>query len=279
MDHLLLVLILHLHVLFCDCHSSYGTRMEGTPLASSPTSSPFLDAALAAVPRSSPSRRDGRSSTDIVAGQLDDGRQGYFDAGPSSRKADYSEALVKPTGIPLPSPDDLRSQETSSTDKLDKEFQDGEDLILAQAEMEIDMRPTSREEDDKTVLQERPQGTPKTMKRKRSRSSELQALPPDIADAKTATTAIDDEEDSWNYTQDAAYAASKFGGLAEYMRHKRLKLYVHVLLAYIDTDHTSLTGRFRTERLQSLVAVHSIPRYSRDWKYTYVVGCRAFSRD
>jgi hypothetical protein len=197
--------------------------MEHNPLVSSPTSSPFLDSALAAVPRSSPSHRDGRSSTDIVAGQLDDDRQSYFDTRPSGSKIDQSDALVRPTGIPLPNPDDLRSQETSSTDKLDKEFQDGEGLILAQAEMEIDGQETWPEDKAVDRFQKEQEGTPKAMKRKRSRSSELQAVPPEITDAKTATTATEGD-DSWNYTEDAAYAASKFGGIGEYLRHKRLKL-------------------------------------------------------
>jgi hypothetical protein len=198
--------------------------MEHNPLVSSPTSSPFLDSALAAVPGSSPTRRDGRSSTDIVAGQLDADRQSYFDAAPPGYNSHHSEALVRPTGIPLPSPDDLRSQETSSTDKLDKEFQDGEGLILAQAEMEIDGQETWPEDKAVDRFQKEQEGTPRAIKRKRSRSSELQTVPPEITDAKTATTATDDQGDSWNYTEDAAYAASKFGGIGEYLRHKRLKL-------------------------------------------------------
>lgn len=197
--------------------------MERNRLVSSPTSSPFLDSALAAVPRSSPSRRDGRSSTDIVAGQLDDDRQSYFDPAPSGYKLDNSETLVRPTGIPLPSPDDLRSQETSSTDKLDKEFQDGEGLILAQAEMEIDGQETWPAEKTGTVVQEEKEYTPRAVKRKRSRSSELQTVPPEIAGVETAATATE-RDDAWNYTEDAAYAASKFGGIGEYLRHKRLKL-------------------------------------------------------
>lgn len=33
-----------------------------------------------------------------------------------------------------------------------------------------------------------------------------------------------DTGDPWTYTEDSAYAASKFGGIGEYMRHKRIKL-------------------------------------------------------
>lgn len=201
-------------------------RMAGLPGFSSPTSSPFLDPALAQVPLSSPSRRDGRSSTDIVAFQLDDERQGYFDAGPRKTEYPVEDPVVRPTGIPLVSPEDLRSQETSSTDKLDKEFQDGEELILAQAEMEIGQTGMGKESERRAeeMEGEAPDtATPKAKKRKRSTSSELQALPdnqPDALDLETAPGV----EDAWDYTDDAAYAASKFGGLAEYMRHKRMKL-------------------------------------------------------
>ena len=204
-----------------------GARMDTHPLAFSPVSSPRLDSALAVVPSSSsPSRRDGRSSTDIVTCQLEDDRKGYFDAEPSGGNTkSRTEDLIRPTGIPLASPDDLRSQETTSTDKLDKEFQDGEELILAQAEMELDMGLDV----ERPLLNQELQDTPKAIKRKRSASDELQAVPPDIADSKTAPPAADDQDDSWGYTEDVAYAASKFGGIGEYLRHKRMKLYVLLL--------------------------------------------------
>lgn len=211
-------------ITFCS-RTPHGARMDGRPLASSPRSSPYLDSALAALPLSSPSRRDGRSSTDIVAFQLDDDQQGYFDAAPSGSKTnDHKSGLIRPTGIPLPSPDDSRSQETTSTDKLDKEFQDGEELILAQAEMELGMGPLHPTDHQEALLGREYEDTPKATKRKRSVSKELLALPPDIADSNTVPNAVD-QDNSWSYTEDVAYAASKFGGIGEYLRHKRMKLY------------------------------------------------------
>lgn len=191
------------------------------PTASPPTTSPLIDSALPRVPLSSPSKRDGRSSTDIVAFQLDDERQGYFDA-PRSADRSLQDAGVRPTGVPLVSPEEWRSQETTSTDKLDKEFQDGEELILAQAEMEIGQSAEKRGDSAIKTIKDKPldDSTPKAVKRKRSTSTELQAVTEDLPDAATAPQG----EDAWDYTEDAAYAASKFGGLAEYMRHKRMKL-------------------------------------------------------
>lgn len=247
--------------------------MDRPPLASSPRSSPYLDSALAALPQSSPSRRDGRSSTDIVAFQLDDDRQGYFDAAPSGSKMhNHTASLIRPTGIPLPSPEDLRSQETTSTDKLDKEFQDGEELILAQAEMELDMGLIHPVEQTEAHLGREYEDRSKATKRKRSVSNELQALPPDIADSKTVPNP-GDQDNSWSYTEDVAYAASKFGGIGEYLRHKRMKLYVppppHDRAS--QADATSHAGRFKTVPSQNLAAACSIRKYSKGWRYTYVL--------
>jgi hypothetical protein len=193
--------------------------MDRPAAASSPTTSPYIDSALPRVPLSSPSKRDGRSSTDIIAFQLDDDRQGYFDA-PLATTAEG----VRPTGVPLVSPaEEWRSQETTSTDKLDKEFQDGEELILAAAEMEI-MQSGARDgfhrEFKPTEDNPAHDPTPKAIKRKRSISPDLQA----VTDKDLAATTASQGDDAWDYTEDAAYAASKFGGLAEYMRHKRMKL-------------------------------------------------------
>lgn len=193
--------------------------MDRPTAPSSPTTSPLIDSALPRIPLSSPSKRDGRSSTDIIAFQLDDDRQGYFDAPlPASQ-----HASVRPTGIPLVSPAEWRSQETSSTDKLDKEFQDEEELILAAAEMETEESGAQIENDTKVKTTEEDVsdiGTPKATKRKRSRSPELQA----VTEKELAAAAASPGNDAWDYTEDAAYAASKFGGIAEYMRHKRTKL-------------------------------------------------------
>ncbi|KAJ9118207.1 hypothetical protein QFC22_004113 [Naganishia vaughanmartiniae] len=281
--------------------SKQPTRLPTPPpISSSPpfslTSSPLFGQQ---VPLSSPSKH-GRSSTDIVARQVEEDGTGYLHVAGTEMEAEGCDTVWTgftgvPTGIPLASPEQipetatataagevsrtsprpavqsgtLESQETTSTDKLDIEFGDGQDLVQVQvqAEAELQLAGGSRKVG---VCVEREEGNQveaheveKPVARKRKRSTTPAPLPPlptspstsrqlsrnpmaihpsrtdqshvendlisqkpELEPAPAPAPDEDTDADAWRYTEDDAYAASKFGGIGEYMRHKRMKLQI-----------------------------------------------------